>query len=160
LKLDYTPLRIIIVINKNIYKEIMKKISKEEWKKIFEDESYQKNEYISQEKSLKMRCLEETINFVRFELLYPKMEIEYSKKGDYEKFPKGAGSAVIANIIAGAYICGKENLMEGVIIGGASAFIQMVFGMSIRWGSEYISKRYKGIKEKRETIEDKTKIDI
>jgi hypothetical protein len=137
-----------MIISIIIHGEIMKKISKEEWKEILEDESYSKNKYVSEKKSWKIRNLERTINFLRFELLYPKMEREYDITGSYEQFPKGAGSAVIVNSIAGAFIYGKNNIAEGAIIGGASTFIQLVLGFGIRYGAEYISKKYNKFKNK------------
>jgi hypothetical protein len=127
----------------------MKKISKEEWKEILEDEPYSNYSSFDKRKSKKRKCLEEAINFVRFELLYPKMKEEYNSKDGYEKFPKGAGSAVIVNMIAGAYIFGREGLIEGAIIGGACASIQLTLGFGTRSLTKYILEKYKKFNEKR-----------
>ena len=119
----------------------MKKISKEEWKEILEDEQYSSYSSFDKRKSKKRKCLEGAINFVRFELLYPKMKEEYNSIDDYEKFPKGVGPAILANIFAGACIYGKGNFVDGALIGGAGTTIQLILGMGIRYGAKYISKK-------------------
>jgi hypothetical protein len=125
----------------------MKKISKEELKEILKDEPYQEYEYDLQDKSFGRKRLEGIINFLRFELLYPKMKEEYNIRDGYENFPKGVGSAVIANSFLGACIYGKDNLAEGALIGGACTFVQLVLGFGIRYGCKYVSKKYKEFKK-------------
>jgi hypothetical protein len=127
----------------------MKKISKEEWKEILEDEPYSNYSSFDKRKSKKRKCLEEAINFVRFELLYPKMKEEYNSKDGYEKFPKGVSCAVLANMVAGAYIFRGEGLIEGAIIGGACASIQLTLGFGTRSLAKYILEKYKEIERKR-----------
>lgn len=95
--------------------------------------------------------METPINFVLFELLYPKLQEFYDGKG-----PKGYFHAILANSALGGYIGSQINGEEGAFMGSFYGMIsvlpQMILGLGVREITNSISEKYKAGKEKKNSL--------
>jgi hypothetical protein len=112
-------------------------------KEILKDEKYSEDDSFSKRKSLKRKCLEEAIDTIRFELLYPKL-----KEGKSGKYTNGLFPALVTNMTAGALVSEQYHHAEGIIFGGVITMAQFFLGNYVRDFSKYISEKYKGINAK------------
>jgi hypothetical protein len=119
---------------KKSLKEKIKYNFKEMWRDETEEEAENKPGF-------RTLLLETPLNFIRFELLYPKMEECYD--GTYTK---GAFHALPVNMAIGSYIGSQMNGAEGSALGfGVGAFVtiaQMALGTGVKSISDHFIEKY------------------
>jgi hypothetical protein len=126
---------------KKSLKDKIKYNFKEMWEDETEDEAEKKPGF-------RTLLLEVPLNFIRFELLYPKIQEDYDGNS-----PKGAFHALVLNAALGSYIGshvnGEQGSLTGLFCGMLSIVPQMALGLGVRAGVESLLKNYKGRKERK-----------